>query len=172
VTVNPAPAPTSTGPPSGGYGATLSLSGSAVPGDRVALYTRPPGGGTWQRWGSVLAASSGKWTVPYRLTHDVEWEVTAPSGVSSVRKVVVVPTIVAPSTATKGATITVHGTAIPGQAVGVYRRQFGHATWYRVALVTAGPTGAWSAKIRVYYSPSIQARSHGQTSRTLVVKTS
>jgi hypothetical protein len=172
VQVLPAPPPTVTAASHGYYREPLALAGSALPGDAVTVWTRPLSATTWSRAGAARAASTGRWSLAITLLGDVAWRVSSPSGTSAAGQTVIVPSLFAPASAANGATVTVSGRALPGQRVGVYMRRSGSTNWALAATTTAGGSyGIWSVRIRVWSSPSAQATSHGQWSRTILIRT-
>src|SRR5262249_23850662 len=108
----------------------------------------------------------------FTSTTDQWWKAVSRSGTSKIGKTVIVPTLNAPSSAKNGAKVTVSGVALPKQHVLVYVRAAGSTTWTKVADVVSGGSGRWVAIIRESNSPAVLVTSHGQTSRTLVIKTS
>jgi hypothetical protein len=164
--------PTATGPTRAAWNSTRELSGTAVPGDVVTVWTRPTGTTSWVQAGSTKADGSKAWTFPLTITHDIDWRVTSKSGRSAVATIVVRPTIHAPASSPAGAAITIFGRAIPGQPLTLYRRWVGATTWKAVRTVTVAADGSWSVRRRPTLSAVWRATSHGQTSRSVTVSVS
>ncbi|HMC71489.1 MAG TPA: hypothetical protein VKJ07_20195, partial [Mycobacteriales bacterium] len=112
VNVLPLFAPTSTAPSGGAYKHTVAVSGSAVPGDVVTLWTRPATGGAWSRAASSTSnASTGAFNTGFTLLRDTLWRVTSATGTSAARSVVVRPTLAAPTRAKRAAMVYLSGWA-------------------------------------------------------------
>ena len=78
-------------------------------------------------------------------------------------------TITGPASAAVGSTITLSGTAEPGQKVRLYRVVNSTHEW--LAATMASATGAWKLKVTLAKSDEVfQAFSYGQRSRWLTVK--
>jgi len=173
VAIEPVFAPTVTGPRRSAWHARHALSGTAVPGDVVTVWTAPAGtpigSAGWVRRGSATAAADDTWSFRLRFARDTAWRVTSASGASAVGSTVVVPTISAPAHVVSRALAVIGGRAIPGQTVTLYRRVEGSATWAVSATRTVAADGAWSVRRHPSRSAAYRAESHGQTSRTVTV---
>ncbi|HET9093312.1 MAG TPA: right-handed parallel beta-helix repeat-containing protein [Acidimicrobiales bacterium] len=78
-------------------------------------------------------------------------------------------TITGPKSAAVGSTITLSGTAEPGQKVALYRVMGSTHRWLKVT--TASAKGAWKLKVTLAKADEVfQAVSYGQRSRWLTVK--
>ena len=165
VTVLPLFAPTSTAPSGGAYKHTVAVSGSAVPGDVVTLWTRPATGGAWSRAASSTSnASTGAFNTGFTLLRDTLWRVTSATGTSAARSVVVRPTLAAPTRAKRAAMVYLSGWALPGQKVAIYRRSLGTARWHYYGAVTARSGGRWYAHFRLTHPMNVLVGSHGHWS--------
>jgi hypothetical protein len=164
-------APTSTGPAGGSYRHAVTVSGAAVPGDRVSVWTKRVGGGSWTRAASVTSdASTGAFTARFTLLRDTVWRVTSPTGTSAARTIVVRPTLAGPSRARRGAMVYLSGWALPGQNVALYRRPLGTSTGRYYGTVRAGAAGRWYAHFRLTHQLQVIAASHGHWSRILTIR--
>ena len=170
VSVLPTFVPTIAGPTLGSYGGTVKLSGKAVPGDTVTLWTRPLSGGSWARTATTRATGGSAWAASYVLRRDTSWRVTSLSGTSSTGNTRVRPTLHVPATAAKGATINGWGYAAPGQKVAVYRRPLGTTTWRYVGTVTASTTGRWSGHWHLIYPMNVQVHSNHVVSPVATIR--
>jgi uncharacterized protein with LGFP repeats len=173
VAIEPVFAPTVTGPRRSAWHARHTLTGTAVPGDVVTVWTAPagtPGDSTrWVRRGTTTAAADDTWSFRLRFSKDTAWRVTSASGASAVGTTVVVPTISAPAHVVSRALAVIGGRAIPGQTVTLYRRVEGSASWVPSATKTVAADGTWSVRRHPRRSAAYRAESHGQTSRTVTV---
>jgi hypothetical protein len=163
--------PTASGPKSAHWNSTHTLTGVAVPGDLVTIWTRPVGSSTWVQAGSTRAASSQEWSFPLAFTRDIEWRVTSPSGTSATNRTVISPTIHAPSAVRAGSLAVVHGTAVPGSSLTLYRSAPGSTVWLVVKTVTVASNGSWSISRHPRHAIRFRATSGGHTSRTITVST-
>jgi hypothetical protein len=173
VTIQPVFPPTVTGPRKAAWHARRTLTGTAVPGDVVTVWTAPagtrPGSSKWVKRGTVTAAADDTWAMALRFRKDTAWRVTSASGASAVGSTVIVPTISAPAHVVSRALAVIGGRAIPGQALTLYRQVSGSATWAPSATVTVADDGTWSVRRHPRTSASYRAVSHRQTSRTILV---
>jgi hypothetical protein len=163
--------PTATGPTSVHWNSSRTLSGTAVPGDLVTVWTRAPGTSTWIQAGSTRADSAKKWSFPLTITNDVQWRVTSPSGTSATTTTVVIPSIFGPGSAPAGSRVVLHGRGIPGQSLTLYRSPVGGSTWSAIATVTVAADGTWQVVRHPPATVRYRAASHGHTSRTITVTT-
>jgi hypothetical protein len=171
VAVRPLFAPTSTGPGGGVYRHAVRVSGAAVPGDRVNVWTRPATGGSWWRAASVTSdASTGAFTARFTLVRDTVWKVTSRTGTSAVHTVVVRPTLAGPSRAKRGAMVYLSGWALPRHKVVLYRRALGTSTGRYYGAVWARSTGRWYAHFRLTHPLQVIATSHRHWSRILTIR--
>jgi hypothetical protein len=171
VSVRPLFAPTSTGPAGGAYRHVVRVSGAAVPGDVVTVWTRAATGGRWSRAASVTSdASTGAFTARFTLLRDTVWRVTSPTGSSTARTVVVRPTLAGPTRAKRGAMVYLSGWALPRQKVALYRRPLGTSAGRYYGAVTAGAAGRWYAHFRLTHQLQVIAASHGHWSRILTIR--
>ena len=168
VSVLPVFAPTATGPARTRWNVARTVTGTAVPGDRVSVWAAPAGSSSWTVVARTRAAGDTTWSVPVRFARDTDWQVRSPSGRSAVTRTVVVPSITAPATSTARQRIAIAGLAIPGTAVTLFR-QSAAGTWAVVRTVTADAAGRWSVPRRLRSTASFRAESHGQSSRTITV---
>src|SRR5207248_1760235 len=84
VTVKPLFAPTATASIWGYYLKAVTVTGKAVPGDVVALWTKPSSGGSWRRVSSVAASSAtGAFSRTFTLPRDTLWRVSSPTGTTA-----------------------------------------------------------------------------------------
>jgi hypothetical protein len=169
VNVAPTFAPTATGPARVGYGARRTLSGTAVPGDKVTVMTRPVGSRTWSRAGTVTASAARTWSLVLRFTRDTVWRATSASGTSPTRKTVIAPTIHAPSRVAVRGLVHLSGVALPGHTLTLYRQVVGTTTWAVVRRLGVSRTGAWSNWRRQSRSLRFYVVSNAQRSRTVTV---
>ena len=173
VAVQPLFAPSSTGPTGGAYDHAVAVTGTAVPGDVVTVWTRPATGGAWLRAGSATSdASTGAFNTRFALLRDTVWRVTSPTGTSTMRTVVVRPTLAGPRRASRGVTVYVSGWALPGQRVAIYRRAVGTARWHYFASVTARAGGRWYGHFRLTHPVNVLVGSHGHWSDVLTIRSS
>jgi hypothetical protein len=173
VAIQPVFPPTVTGPRRSAWHSRHTLTGTAVPGDRVTVWTAPAGTASgssrWVNRGTVTAGSDDTWTLRLRFTRDTAWRVTSPSGTSAIGTTFVVPTISAPAHVVSRALAVISGRAMPGRMLTLYRQASGATTWAVDATVTVAPDGTWSVRRHPHKSASFRAVSHGQTSRTVSV---
>jgi hypothetical protein len=150
-----------------------TLTGTAVPGDTVTIWTAAPGtapdGAGWVQRGTATAAGDASWSSSLRFTRDASWRVTSPSGSSTVGTTIVVPTIHAPSHVVARAAVDVHGRAIPGVALTLYRRVAPATTWTVVKTVTVPTDGRWSVRKHPRRSTAFKAVAAGHFSRVVSV---
>ena len=171
TSVRPLFAPTSTGPSAGAYRQVMSVTGAAVPGDPVTVWTKPVTGGSWSRVASASSdASTGAFTARFTLVRDTVWRVTSPTGTSAARTVVVRPTLAGPTRARRAAMVYLSGWATPGQKVALYRRPLGTSAGRYYGAVTAGSAGRWHAHFRLTHQLQVIAASHGHWSRILTIR--
>jgi hypothetical protein len=163
--------PTVTGPATAHWNTSHLLTGTAVPGDLVTIWTRPLGTSTWAQAGSTKAASSKQWSFALTFTRDVQWRVTSRSGTSTAGRTVITPSIHAPSSVPAGTLAVVHGTAVPGSSLTLYRAAVGSTSWTVVKTVTVGADGRWSVSRHPTISARFRATSLGHTSRSVTVTT-
>jgi hypothetical protein len=163
--------PTVTGPATAHWKTTHQLAGTAVPGDVVTIWTRPLGSSTWVQVGSTRAASSKQWAFAFTFTRDIQWKVTSPSGTSTTGRTVITPSIHAPSSVPAGSLAVVHGTAVPGTSLTLYRSRVGGTTWAVVKTVTVGADGRWSVSRHPTTASRFRATSSGHTSRIVTITT-
>ena len=161
--------PTATGPRSVHWSTTHTVTGTAVPGDLVTVWTRPVGKSTWVQAGSTRTASNQQWSFPLTFTRDIEWRVTAPSGTSATNRTVIGPTIHAPSSVPARSLAVVHGTAVPGSSLTLYRSSPGSSVWTAVKTVTVAADGTWSVRRYPRSAIRFRATSRGHTSRAVTV---
>jgi hypothetical protein len=164
-------APTVSGPATVYWNTTHALSGIAVPGDIVTVWTQRVGTTSWVQAGSTRAASTKAWSFPLTFTHDVRWRVTAPSGTSTTGGTVIRPSIYGPSSVPAGTLAVVHGTAVPGSSLTLYRSPVGGTTWTAVATMTVASNGSWSSSRHPRTATRFRAVSQGHTSRTITIST-
>jgi hypothetical protein len=169
VAVLPVFAPTATGPARTRWNAARTLTGTAVPGDSVSVWTAPAGSGTWTRLARTRAAADTGWSVPVRYTRDTDWQVRSAAGRTATSRTVVVPSIAAPATAGSGDRVTISGRGIPGSTVTVLTQRDPTAEWTATRTATVDSAGRWSVQRRLRHTASFRAVSHGQTSRTILV---
>ena len=169
--VQPLFAPSSTGPTGGAYKHALAVSGTAVPGDVVTVWTKPASGGSWTRAASATSnASTGAFNTAFTLLRDTLWRVASPTGTSADRTAVVRPTLAGPTRARAGSMVYFSGWAVPGQKVAIYRRSIGTAKWRYFATVTTGSGGRWYRHFRLTHPMNILVGSHGHWSSVLTVR--
>jgi hypothetical protein len=169
VSVLPVFAPTAVGPARTRWNAARTLTGTAVPGDRVSVWATRAGSTSWIVVARTHAADDASWSVPVRFTRDTDWQVRSPSGRSAVTRTVIVPSISAPATATAGARTTISGRAIPGTTVTLFQQRDVSAPWAAVRTVTADADGRWSASRRLRHTAGFRAEARGRTSRVVTV---
>jgi hypothetical protein len=164
--------PTVAGPASVHWNTTHNLTGTAVPGDLVTIWTRPVGSTSWVQAGSTRTPSSKQWTFPLTFTRDTEWQATSRSGTSIAGRTVITPSIYAPSSVPAGTKAIVHGWAIPGASLTLYRAAVGSTVWTAVKTVTVAADGRWSVNRYPHTAMRFRATSRGHTSRAVTVSTS
>ncbi|HMC69875.1 MAG TPA: hypothetical protein VKJ07_12040, partial [Mycobacteriales bacterium] len=165
ISVQPLFAPTSTGTSIGYYRGVVTVTGTAVPGDAVTLWTKPATSGSWTRVSSVTAdAATGAYSRAFTLVRDTVWRVTSPTGTSAARTTVVRPSLHVPSRAKPRTVVYISGTALPGQKVAIYRRSLGTAKWNYFTTVTAASTGRWTSHFRFTHAVNVLAGSRGHYS--------
>ena len=171
VGVQPLFAPSASGPTGGAYKHSVGVTGVAVPGDIVTVWTRPASGGNWVRATTATAdASTGAFNARFTLLRDTLWRVTSPTGTSAARTVVVRPTLAGPSRARAGAMVYLSGWALPGQKVAIYRRPAGTARWHLFATVATSSGGRWYRHFRLTHPINVCVGSHGHWSSVLTVR--
>jgi len=161
--------PTVAGPRTAHWNTTHALTGVAVPGDVVTIWTRPVGRSTWVQAGGTRTASDKQWTFPLVFTRDVEWRATSASGTSAIGRTVITPSIYAPASVPAGNLAVVHGRAVPGKSLTLYRAAVGSSTWRVVKTLTVGSDGLYSLPRHPRVSARFRATSGGHTSRTVTV---
>src|SRR4051812_45574644 len=165
VTVKPLFAPTAAASVWGYYRKAVTVTGKAVPGDPVTLWTKPSSGGTWSRISAVASnATTGAFSRSFTLTRDTLWRVTSPTGTTASRLTYVRPSITGPTRAKAGTVVYLSGYARPGQQVVVNRRPIGSSTWRHFVTVTASSTGHWTTHFRLTHALEIGVGSHGHWS--------
>ena len=173
VEIEPVFAPTVTGPRRSAWHARHALTGTAVPGDVVTVWTAPAGttadSTRWVRRGTVTAAADDTWSLHLRFSKDTAWRVTSPTGASGIGTTAIVPTISAPPHVVARALAVIGGRAIPGETLTLWRRAEGATAWVRDAAKTVASDGTWSVRRHLRRSADYRAVSHGQTSRTVSV---
>jgi hypothetical protein len=173
VAIEPVFPPTVTGPRRTAWHARHTLSGTAVPGDVVTLWTAPAGtaagSNRWVQRRTVTAGSDDTWSLRLRFNRDTAWRATSASGASGIGTTVVVPTIAAPAHVVARSLTVISGRALPGETLTLYRQRSGSTTWAVAATVTVAPDGTWTVRRHLRRSASFRAISHGQTSRTVSV---
>jgi hypothetical protein len=169
VAIQPVFPPTVTGPTRSTWRARKTLTGTAVPGDVVTVWTAPAGSSRWVQRGTVTAGADDTWSFPLRFSRDTAWRVSSASGTSQSGTTVVVPSISAPARVVAHALAVIAGRAIPGQSLTLYRQLSGTTTWTVDATVTVAADGTWSVRRHPRRSVSYRAISHGQTSRAVSV---
>jgi hypothetical protein len=170
ITVLPEFTPTIKGPAAGYYTHSVTLTGTAVPGDTVTVWTRPLGTSTWRKLSTTTAAVDTSWRATYQLRADTSWRATSASGITGTGSTVVRPTLHLPTAATTGAMITGWGYALPGQQVAIYLRHHGTSAWHYLGAVSAASTGRWTGHWHAKYTMDVEVRSHGQTSSIATVR--
>ena len=169
VAIEPVFPPTVTGPRRTAWHARHALTGTAVPGDEVTVWTAPAGTTNWVRRGTATAGADDTWTYTLRFSRDTAWRATSASGTSAAGTTVVVPTISAPAHVVSRSPAVISGRALPGEALTLYRRPSGSSTWAVATTVTVAADGTWSVRRHLRRSASFRAVSHRQTSRTVSV---
>jgi hypothetical protein len=169
VTIQPVFAPTVAGPTRSGWRKPHYLRGSAVPGDVVTIWTAPAGSTRFVARGAVRAAADASWTFRFVFRHDTVWRVTSPSGTSATGSTVVVPSIHAPGSVASRHLAVVHGRAIPGEHVTLYRRLAGATVWKVMTRMTVPAGGRWTVSLHPRHTAAYRATSHRQTSRVVSV---
>ena len=171
VTANPLFAPTASAASTSTYRHTVTVRGTAVPGDTVRLYTRPVSGGTWTRVATATAAAgTGTFGPSFVLVRDSAWRITTLTGAVT-GNVYVHPTLRAPHSAKRGARVAVYGYAVPGQRVYIYRRALGTTKWgSAIASAVPSSSGYWVAHVRVRRSINVVARLHGHPSGIATIR--
>jgi hypothetical protein len=172
TTVLPVFAPTASAPRTGYYNHAVVFTGKAVPGDRVKLYTHAVGA-TKYLWTATAtaAAGTGVFSMPVVLLHDIVWVVQTPSGTTTAKQVVVIPTLQAPTSVVRGTVVTLTGTGVPGLKVAVYQRFQGSTVNTLIGTVVINSTGRWALARRVDQSSYFWCVSNNQTSRLSSVST-
>ena len=165
--------PTVTGPGRTTWRRLVRLSGTAVPGDTVTVWSAkagtPDDGAGWSERGTAVAAADDTWTLSLRFGQDVAWKVISPSGSSAPGSTVIVPGITAPSRVVRRSLAVISGSAIPGEQLVLYRRVAGTTAWTQDATLTVAADGTWSVRRHPQRSRDYRAVSHGQTSRIISV---
>jgi hypothetical protein len=170
VTVHPVFAPTVSGPAAAPWNHQQSLTGTAVPGDVVTVETAPAGTKDWSVRGRTTAGSDTTWILPVAFLRDTRWRVSSRSGRSVAGLTMIVPTLHAPASVTARTTPTVlHGRAIPGHTVRLWRAPAGTTTWVEVTSVVVGSDGRWSLTRHPRRSMTYRVTSHHQDSRSMTV---
>ena len=171
VSVRPLFAPSSAASIWGYYGKTVKVTGKAVPGDLVTLWTKPSSGGSWTRVSSATAnISTGAFSRTFTLTRDTLWKVKSPTGATTARLTFVRPSLSGPARARLGTRVHIGGYALPGQKVAVYRRPAGTAKWHLFTTVTAASTGHWTTSFKQTHAVDVLVGSHGHWSPVIRVK--
>ena len=165
VTVEPLFAPSAAASSWGYYRKAVTVTGKAVPGDLVTLWTKPSSGGTWTRISAVASNSTtGAFSRSFTLTRDTLWRVTSPTGTTASRLTYVRPSIAGPTRAKAGTVVYFSGYALPGQKVVVNRRPIGASAWRHFVTVTASSSGHWTTHFRLSHALEIGVGSHGHWS--------
>jgi len=173
TTVQPLFAPSAAGAGVGYYRTTVNVTGKAVPGDTVTLWTEPASGGSWTRVSSVTAnATTGAYSRSFTLVRDTVWKVSSPTGTTVTHRTLVRPSLRGPSRARYGTVVYISGYAPPGYKVAVYRRPLGTRTWHYFTTVTASSTGHWISHFRLTRAVNVLVGSHHQWSPVIAIRLS
>ena len=171
LTVKPLFAPTASASIWGYYRKAVTVTGKAVPGDLVTLWTQPSSGGSWTRVSSVTANGvTGAFSRAFMLPRDTLWRVTSPTGTTAKRLTFVRPSINGPTRAKAGTIVYFSGYALPGRQVIINRRPVGTTAWHHFATVTASSTGHWVTHFRMTHSLDIGAGSNGHWSPLIRIR--
>jgi hypothetical protein len=169
VTIQPVFPPTVAGPTRTVWRKPHVLRGSAVPGDRVTIWTAPAGSTSFTVRGTTRAAADASWTFDVIFGRDTSWRVTSPSGESATGTTLVVPSIHAPDSVHPGALAVVHGVATPGKELILYRRLDGATTWTPTRTLTVPTDGRWTVDRHPHRTGDFRAAAGGHASRVVTV---
>ena len=169
--------PVLVGPRNAPLGSSVELTGRARPGDEVVVEWRRRGATAFVAT-TVLADDSGAFRTSYRADDEYEYRPRADTRVGAMRRTSVAPTVAAASTARRGASIALSGTARPGSQVEVLLRRDGQRSLgvggsrprdlpiFRVGRVVAvAEDGSWATSLTAWSSLSWYVRSDGNASR-------
>ena len=106
------------------------------------------------------------------FTRDIEWRATAKSGTSTTGRTVIVPTIHAPASVSAGRLAVVHGVAVPGSSLTLYRSGVASSSWILAKTLTVAADGTWSVSRHPRHPMRFRATSRGHTSRVITVSIS
>jgi hypothetical protein len=128
---------------SSALGATVLVKGVARPSSSVRVELKAGSAATWSglRW--VKADSTGLWSTTYPLRNDTWVRGVTADGASAGALTKVGPTLLAPSSAKLGTTISLRGTARPGTAVSVYIRYSSESTAVLRRATKSNSYGGW-----------------------------
>ncbi|BEP14601.1 hypothetical protein acdb102_29120 [Acidothermaceae bacterium B102] len=136
--------PTLTGPATAPYLSPVTLTGAAPAGQLVAIWRRERGTTAFQQAAAVTATALGTFSWTYPANDDFRWYAATPGGQSPVGLTQVGVTAFGPATIGLGTAATVHGSALPGAAVQVWRASAGVGSFVQVGTVTARTDGSWT----------------------------
>jgi hypothetical protein len=169
VALTAAPAPTIAGPRQAGWDTAHLLHGTAVPGDKVTVWTAPPGSTSWTARSTVRATSAGTWSTTLRFRSDRDWRATSPSGTSGTGTTSLVPTVTGPAKVAAGSAAVVHGLAEPGATVLLQHSVDNGTTWTQVSATTADDQGRWSRTRHPRATVQFRVEVAGRSSRVISV---
>ena len=175
--VYPVSAATASAPSAGWAGRSVSVSGNAGNAPvQVSLWAKPPGSSAFTLVRQVAAGATGGFAVrlplPAVTAHTtLPWQVTTDFGPAVSGAVDVAPTFVPTATGPRrvayDARRWLHGTAVPGDPVTLWRRFSGSHTWVRVGRATASSEQTWSIAYRFTRDTAWRVTSRSGTSATV-----
>jgi N-acetylmuramoyl-L-alanine amidase len=136
--------PTLAGPSSAALHSTVTLTGAAPAGETVQIWRRERGRTAYAISATVTSTPSGTFAWTYPANDDFRWYATTLGGQSAIGLTQVGVTASGPVRVDKGALTTLHGTALPGAGVEVWRAAGGGKAFVEVGAVTARTDGSWT----------------------------
>lgn len=127
------------------YGATVGVAVHGPARSPARLYTRPVGSTQWTLRATLQTDSYGRASLAYVAARDQVHRVVIGSTTSSSVITRIRPTLAGPASATRGSTVTLGGTGVPGRTVRLYFRRAGTTSYAHRSTVTVRSTGRWSA---------------------------
>ena len=157
--------PLISGPAATTFGATVHITGRASAGDTVTLWLHKRGTTGYRGQANAIAGPDGRWAMSFVADEDYRWYVTSISGRSKAGATTVRPVAAAVPKATRGAKVTLHGFAVPGQLVHVWFKP-GSGRWTLGRALRANPAGRWGTTFTLTRTISWYAESRGARSGT------
>jgi hypothetical protein len=157
--------PLISGPAAITFGATVHITGRATAGDTVTLWLHKRGASGYRGRANAIAGPDGRWSMSFVADEDYRWYVTSVTGRSKAGMTTVHPIAAAVPKAKRGAKVTLHGFAVPGQVVQVWFKP-APGRWTLGRVLRANPAGRWGTTFTLTRTISWYAESRGVRSGT------